>query len=309
MAHNASDLKRAAGFGAEFFGDLAGAACCPVTVSFCGIVVMVRFGDAEAATAFRRRYRHMLSNAPPQVVAYAVARRPEETFFWVAGDAAFVWDHCRLWPNEAAFLADAVVTTSVFTSREGAVAFHAAAVTDGDGAAALVGSSAAGKSTTAIACARRGLGLYSDEFCVATSEGVAPFPRTLNLRRGGIELLAKDRAPGSPVDAWLTAHRGLDVEDIGWDEIFGRLVVPRARPLRAVFAIVGAGARPAARPIGAAQMLAHVTPWVKTKARGLAAAQRVLELLQGAATFELTLGSPDATASLIGERLAAPIAV
>jgi hypothetical protein len=284
--------------------DLAARATHAVTIGFAGVVAQTRFFRADSADVYRGRYRNMLSPEVPQLISYAVARRPGDIYFWVPGIASYRWDRCRIGKNQTAFLAEAVTNTAVFTSRENLIALHAAAVSDGRRAAAVIGSSEAGKTTTAIACVRRGLQLYSDEFCVVTPAGVIPFPRSLNVRAGGLALLAEDRPPPSPVDAWLSGNLGADRDDVGFADIFGAVRMPEPRPLEVVFAVRGRAERPAAEQIPAAAMLPHVKPWARLKARGIEEVHALLAMLQAARCYELTLGSPDATALLIRDVLA-----
>jgi hypothetical protein len=275
----------------------------PVRIELGGVVVEVRFEWPNAAEVYRRRYRHALSTGTPRFTACVANWKPGEVYFWFPGLATYFWGHWDLGSNDLAFLTDAVVTTTLFTASEDLIALHAAVVGDGACAAAIVGTTTAGKSTTAIACARRGLDLYSDEFGIVTPHGVMPCQRALNLRSGGIELLRQDRAPNSPVDAWLRSHRG-DCDGVGYDELFGELHVPALRPLRLAFILAGAGPHPQVRLLSAPQMLVHLEPWARMKARGIEAAGELLALLKSVDSYELTLGKPDDTARLIRAMLA-----
>jgi len=275
----------------------------PVTFAFDRTIVSLRFHDCEAARLHRSRYRHMLASAEPALTFY-IAAPGQATYFWLPDVAAFRWDRHALTPENVSFLADAVATTLTFESLADSVVLHAGVVADSTGAAAIVGTTEAGKTTTSIACTRRGLTLLTDEFCVATPRGVVPFPRTLNLRRGGIELLAAGARPGSPLGDWLLRHGGADRNDVGFDELFSSWQPPAPRPLRALFLVTGRGATPEATPSTAARMLPRLLPWSRMKSRGLDAARELLALLQTVACFELVLGSPDDTAQLIAETLA-----
>jgi hypothetical protein len=279
-----------------------------VRFAFDRTVASVRFVDASAARLHRSRYRHLRSEAPPSFELH-VAKRGNATYFWMSGERAYRWDRHALSAREISFLADAVATTHVFSSLHDTIVLHAGAVSDGSGAAAIVGATCAGKTTTTLACARRGLGLYSDEFCVVTPRGVVPFPRTLNLRRGGIDLLSADIAPPSALDAWLSDNGGHDDRsDVGFDELLGSARLPEPRPLRALFLISGHAATPASNPVKAAAMLPRILPWARLRTRGIDAAGELLRLLQGVPCFELLLGAPDASSRLIASVLAAQVA-
>jgi hypothetical protein len=277
----------------------------PVGFTVAGVPVEVRFDVAGAADIYRRRYRHMLSSQAPTLTAYAVTRNPNQTFFWAGEGPLYCWDRSEIPARIIAFFADAVATTAFLNSIDDLVALHAAAITDGRVAAFIAGVSTAGKSTTAIACFRRGLQLYSDEFCLVRAGAVLPHPRAISVRQEGLELLLADVAPASPVDAWLSANRGDDRENVGFDELFGSATWPAPRPLAIAFAAVAKERVPMVRSIAPAQMLAHTKPFARQKPRGLAGVAALLEVLQPVTCYELTLGPPDATAELIARILRA----
>lgn len=297
----ASDLAPAAHVPAP----LARACVYRVRLAIAGRCLEVRFDRPDAAEIFRRRYRHVPAQAPPHAIAYAAAAQPDGAYFWVEGDAAFRWTRCALGATQVAFLADAVSITGFFARYDGVLALHAAALGDSRSAVALLGASTAGKSTTALACVRRGLQLYSDEYCIVTQEGVMPFARALSLRRDGLQMLAAQSAGDSPMERWIRAHRGADRHDVGFDELFGSVCVPQPRPLRVAFAVVGTAAGARVNEIAPAQMLGYAKPWAKMSATGLDGVRALLALLQRVECYELHLGSPDETAWLICERLAA----
>jgi hypothetical protein len=272
-------------------------------IDLAGIVLEARFDDPDAAFRFARRYRHMPASAAPDVVAYAVAPARGDHYFWIDGGPAYRWNRNVLEAGGIAFMLDAVATSAVFALRADRLTLHAAAVGDGHGVAAIVGTSEAGKTTTAIACARRGLALYSDEFCVVTPAGVIAVPRTLGLRAEGVALLARSAAPPSPVDAFLRAYAGGDRESVGYDEIFGAVQVPAPAPLRSLFFVAERAAEPRAQAISASAMLPRVAPWTRAQARGAQLAPQLLALLKQIACYELVLGTPDATAQLVSETL------
>jgi hypothetical protein len=79
-------------------------------------------------------------------------------------------------------------------------------------------------------------------------------------------------------------------------ELPGAVAPPEPAPLRALFAIVGTGARPRSRRITPVAMLPLVQPGAHVPARGIDRVRRLLELLGTLACYELVLGSPYATA-------------
>jgi hypothetical protein len=285
--------------------ELAPLAVHPVGFTVAGVPVEVRFNVAGAADIYRRRYRHMLSERAPAMSAYAVARSPGEAIFWAGEQPLYSWDQGEIPDRVIAFFADAVATTAFLQSIDDLIALHAAALTDGRSAGFIAGVSTAGKSTTSIACFRRGLQLYSDEFCLVRAGAVLPHPRAISLRRAGLELLVADATPPSPVDAWLRANRGHDRENVGFDELFGSATWPQPHTLRVAFAAVAKDRAPRVRSIAPAQMLAHTMPSARLKARGVDGIATLLAALQPLACYELTLGPPDATAELVAKILSA----
>ena len=274
-----------------------------VVVDLAGTIVEVCFTQVEAADFYRGRYRHMLSTATPERSAYAVVTEASVGYFWIHGATVYRWDRTEATPYTVAFLTDAVVNTGVFTSSPGSIAFHAGTVGDGRGVAALFGSSTAGKTTTSLACTRRGLTLYSDEYCIVTERGVVPFLRSLSIRCAATEVLANDPVPSS-VDAWLASHGCCDGYDLGYDELFGEIPRLAPSPLRVAFALTARAAAVSLRPIGAHAMIEHARPWAKMEAQGLERLERLFALFESVRCYELTIGTPDATARAIVSVLA-----
>ena len=113
------------------------------------------------------------------------------------------------------FLADAFALTEFLRERDdGIVSLHAATVGLPGGVAAIIGDSNVGKTTTAVACARAGMDLYSDERCLIDQRSmIYSFPRAINVRATGLQLLVADEFRGNdPIRARLRAHRGRRLE-------------------------------------------------------------------------------------------------
>jgi hypothetical protein len=167
------------------------------------------FDDPASAGYFSERYRDLRKDVSPAGPSYAVRDEAGRVHFWSGDGPAYVWPHGALSPAATAFVADAFATHGLFSSLPSAIALHAAALRRNDVAFGLTGLSTAGKSTTALACVSAGAQLYSDERCVTTPLGTIPYPRTLNVRRGGIDLLVQTLPPSDLRDR-LAAHRGSD---------------------------------------------------------------------------------------------------
>ncbi|MFI4887221.1 MAG: hypothetical protein ACHP7B_00575 [Burkholderiales bacterium] len=266
--------------------------------------VRCAFSDPRAAERFAARYRHLRCWHPAQHF-YASLDAGARPIFWRGDGTAFRWNGGPLPASSVAFLADAVVTTLCFGSDAQTVTFHAAALAARDGAFALVGASESGKSTTALACALAGYGLYSDEFCRVGSTGVEPFPRAINLRPGGTALLARSAFAAPALRRRLAARANAGWENAGYDDLFGSLAPPAAAPLRHVFRLAGKSERPAVRSSTRYEMLRHIAPHARVEARGGERAVRLLDALTGATCHELILGTPDETvraiAAVVGE--------
>jgi hypothetical protein len=163
---------------------------------------------------------------------------------------------------------------------------------------AITGHSTAGKSTTAVACVAAGCELNSDERCIITPVGTLPFPRAINLRAGGIDVLIADLPPGA-LRSRLELHRGQNWDGAHSAEIFYAMPLPAPAPLRAIFVLGGLAAEPSSRRISAVDMLPRAQFGATTAATGIDRASAILCLLQSVACYELTLGTPCASARQI----------
>lgn len=256
-----------------------------------GVRVSAHFDDPAGARELARRYRDLRYDEPGPLPVYAVRDEAGRTHFWRDGGAAYLWPHDRLSGRVTAFFADAFATQALLSALPATLSLHAAALRRGGAAFALTGHSTAGKSTTALACVAVGAELYSDERCVTTPAGTIPYPRALNLRRGGLELLA-DELPAGELRRRIAAHRGADWENVRFDELFGERPLPAPAPLRALFAIVGRADAPASRRIDPLAMLPLAEPGANAAARGVDRVCALLDFFRAVACFELVLGPP-----------------
>lgn len=252
-----------------------------------GTTIEIGFSDAEAAALHRRRYARLAPKGSAALRGYAVVEG-DATYFWVDGGPAFRWDD-PLDPSALQFLADVVVRTEYFMERSAYLSFHAAAIRVNGVAAAITAASMGGKTTTAIACARRGMPLYSDERCILDGDDVLPFPRAINVRAASLDLLGIDRPGG-------------DWTFIDYADLFGHVALPEPRPLRAIFFIDGRG--PTAS-VGSMSLDAAITALLgaplRSRSRGAARVVEATRLLRRARPYTLILGTPDETARLIAQ--------
>lgn len=82
---------------------------------------------------------------------------------------------------------------------------HAAAVTNAHGAALLLGSGGAGKTTTSLRCRQQGMGFIGDDICVIDTN---PSPRVFNLY-GTAKTVWSDRGLFPELDPYLVTDPGV----------------------------------------------------------------------------------------------------
>jgi hypothetical protein len=263
----------------------------------------VHFDDVDVAARFCSRYTDLTTDARCYAVeSFAMTDPDFGPVFWTPGGRAFRWPFGPLDAYVHAFLADAVALTAFFSLRgEGLVSLHAATVGVSGAAAAIIGNSNDGKTTTAIAALRAGLRLYGDERCVIDRNGlVYPFPRALNVRAPGRRLLIADRIGGpDPVGDALRERADGDWADVRFGELLPAWTCPPPEPLRAVFLLEGSAGEPcltATTPAHAAKAAAR---WAQGAGNGLDKIARLVELFGAASCYRLVLGSPHASARAI----------
>jgi hypothetical protein len=289
--------------GAEQRERLAARAREVVTIDWFGTRVAVCFDEAVEADKFRGRYEHFLSHGAPDMRSYALRSAGDdgEPVFWTEPGGAYRYPVKLGKHGIIAFLADAVTHMAFFGVHPSLCSFHAAAVLVGDAAVAISAMSTGGKSTTALACARRGMPLYTDERCVVIDGQVHAFPRTLNVRAGGLELLAAEEIPDDHgLGSRLREHAGSDWESVAFRELFGERPLPPARPLEAIFFIEGRSkvARAIPLPLDDALMRLLRAAFCGPEP-GLDRVAAATMLFQKTRAYGLTLGTPDDTALLI----------
>jgi hypothetical protein len=276
-----------------------------ITLHLAGEICIVRFEDPEAGRLFAQRYADLTTIGNPVREAFALREPDLGYLFWLGGDTVFRWPHGDLSPEAVAFLADAVALTAFILRRDdGLISLHAAVAGVDAGVAAIIGDSHAGKTTTALACARIRMHLYSDERALIDRQRIVhPFQRALNIRNAGLRLLAQDALRGDDaIGALLRARPDGAWDNVPFSDLFGR-TERRRRPLRAVFLIAGAAPEPLLEPATATQAAKAAARWAYGAGRGLEKVTRLLELFNGVPCFSLVLGTPDASARAIRDAL------
>lgn len=277
------------------------AACAEVRVAIAGTSLAVHFAEPDAAEIFGRTYRRMQTSLPAAAATWC-APIPDGYAFVRSDGTTMLWRGEPLRPHVVAFFVDAVAVGGFFAASADLLSIHASAFAWGEGMALVAGCSTAGKSTTTVALARRGVPIASDERCCVRDGVVLPFPRSLNLRAGGIALLAADRAPGpDPAAARLRAlaATGEGAKAIALADLDLSDVLPAPAPLRAAFFIVGVAGEVGIERIAAADAVSLLSPAIQTGARGLDRAVLVHRAIAHAACYRVMLGTPDATAGAI----------
>ena len=274
-----------------------------VVIDIAGVVCAVHFDSAQAAAIFAGRYTDLRrSGIAPERHAFVMHDPLLGWLFWSEGSPAFRWPHGDLPAHAVAFLADAVALTAFFQERpDGMVSLHAASVGLPNGIAAIIGDSNAGKTTTAIACARAEMDLFSDERTLVDERSyVHAFPRAINLRKAGLRLLNAERIRGAdPIGARLRAHADDDWNDVRISDLIPAQRVIDARPLRAVFVLGGHARAPAAEIVPAAVAVRAAARWAQGAGSGLDKVARLLHIFGSIPCYRIALGTPDESARLL----------
>ena len=218
----------------------------------------VAFDHADAAAYFSKRYRRFACDEVA-TLRIAAIRDDAGAFFFVDNGSAYRWQEGPVSALELGSLADCIMDEQFFRNTSTMVCLHAATMALDDVAFAVTAPSQGGKTTTAVACARRGMPLYSDEWCIFDGSSVHPFPRALNLRQGSLDLLGSECLK-DPVTRRLRTRQGEDWRNVDFTELFGELKVPEPRPLAAIFFIDGREAMPRIEPFSAAEAIPDCSP-------------------------------------------------
>jgi len=287
----------------ELYALQAGAtyACC-IAIGSCSF--MIHTDSAESAEWMRRRFYDMTSDhdiSLRNVVHLYGVQRADGAFFWDESGSA--WEYCEavLSAHVIAFFLECVMTIGYF-EREQAIGFHAAAVAHNAKICAIVGSSHAGKTTTAIACAALGMEFFSDERCVLNNGMVTPFLRSLTMRAPGRRLLHADRDIAlTQVARILTRlESDADQESILPPSLFlGTRSVLAPAPLAAIVVLRGYADEPRVDRVEIFEILPILLQQMTCKERGLDRMARVMHELRGIALYEMKLGQPGTSAHAV----------
>ncbi|HEY9179280.1 MAG TPA: hypothetical protein VIO32_01090 [Candidatus Baltobacteraceae bacterium] len=259
------------------------------TCRIAGVTMQLCTDVSDVARLFGQRYADHPASSPPDFRYYVATVRGGYAF-WCTHAPTWRWTQGPLPPDAVAFLADSVALAAIVRFDPALVSMHAACFEFNGIAAALAGSSAIGKTATLLACARRGMRIYSDERTVLRNSIAYPYLRRNSVRAAGARLLLSDR--GETKYDMLHADPQLSVKTC-----FGADAIADPKPLRAVFVISGSGYCAALEAIDTASAMPSVMRWFDAHGDMVDRATRAISILNGAQCYKLTLGSPDESAA------------
>lgn len=257
-----------------------------------GVVMELRSDDARVAQVFGLRYADHVATREPDFRYYVATIRGGYAF-WCDHAPAWRWSQGALPPDAIVFLADGVALSALVRYDAGLASMQAAGVEFRGVAAAIAGSSVAARVTTMLACARRGMRVYSDERVILRGSTVHPFLRRCSVRAAGARLLLADRE-SEAVEAALR-----DAPALSMRTCFGSEALAEPRPLRALFTLAGVAGCASLEEIDAAAALPSVSRWFESRGDIMDRVTRAISLLRGVRSFKLVVGSPDETAAAI----------
>lgn len=248
-----------------------------------GVAMELRTDLSEVARLFGLRYAdHPPTHAPD--FRYYVATARSGYLFWSDHAPAWRWSQGSLPADAVVFLADTVVLSAIIRFEPSLASMHAAGVEFRGIAAAIVDHSALAKTTALMACARRGMKIYSDERVLVRGRLVYPFLRRTSVRAAGARLLLADR------DAFN------ETPELSVKTALGGDAIAEPEPLGALFILSGRKGSASVERIDAATALPAITRWFDARGDIMDRVTRAIALLRSIACFRLTVGSPDETA-------------
>jgi hypothetical protein len=260
------------------------------TCEIAGVTMELCTDVPEVARLFALRYADHPARKEPDF-RYFVATVRGGYAFWCAHAPTWRWTQGVLPPDAIAFLADSVALAAIVRFDSALASMQAACVELSGIAAGLAGHSASGKTATLLACARRGMRIYSDERTVLRNTVAYPYLRRNSVRAAGARLLLADHGL-DPKHDLLHAEPQLSLKTC-----FGADSIADPRPLRALFVISGTGYCAALEAIDTATAMPAVMRWFDAHGDMVDRATRAISILNGVQCYKLTLGSPDESAA------------
>lgn len=257
-----------------------------------GIVMELRTDVPQVAKLFAARYADHPAVREPDFRYYVATIRGGYAF-WSSHAPTWRWSQGPLPPEAVVFLADSVALSAIVRFDETLASMQAAAIEFGGIAAAIAGSSTAGKVTTLLACARRGMHVYSDERAILRDNVVHPFLRRSSVRSAGARLLLADNDNEQESNAQRCAP------ELSLRTCFGPDAIAKPRPLRALFVLNGNGHCAALEAIDTAAALPAISRWFDTRGDMVDRVARAIGAIRTVKCYRLTLGTSDETAAAI----------
>jgi hypothetical protein len=261
-----------------------------------GIVMELCTDMPDVAQLFALRYGDHGTSHEPDFRYYAATVRGGYAF-WCSHAPSWRWSQGALPPDAIVFLLDTVAIAALIRYDERLACMQAAAVEYGGIAAAIAGNSTTGKTTTLLACARRGMRVFSDERTLLCENVVHPFLRRSSVRAGGARLLIadneRDRSP----------ERLRVIPELSLKTCFGEKAIAAPRTLRALFVLNGNGHCAALEAIDTATALPSVSRWFDARGDMVDRVARAIVTLRHVKCYRLTLGSSDESAAAIAYAL------
>lgn len=261
-----------------------------------GIVMELCTDVPEVAQLFSKRYADHGASRPADFRYYVATIRGGYAF-WCGHAPSWRWSQGPLPPDAIAFLADSVSLGALVRFDHRMASMHAAAIEYSGVAAAIAGNSTTGKTTTLLACARRGMRLYSDERTLLCENVVHPLLRRCSVRAAGARLLLADNDNDRLADTLRT------VPELSLKTCFGPSAIAQPQALRALFVLNGNGHCAALEAIDTATALPAITRWFDTRGDMVDRVARAISVLRGVKCYRLTLGTPDESAAAIAYAL------
>lgn len=257
-----------------------------------GVVMELCTDLREVPRLFARRYADHRPSREPDFRYYVATIRGGYAF-WCAHGPSWRWSQGALPPDAVLFLVDSVAMSALVRYDDALGSMQAAAVEYSGIAGAIAGTSTAGKATTLLACARRGMRVYSDERTMLRGGVVHPFLRRSSVRAAGARLLLAD-SEAEPESDQLRSSPELSLR-----ACFGGEGIAEPRPLRALFMLNGTGHCAALEAIDTSVALPSISRWFDTRGDMVDRVARAIAALNGVRCYKLTLGSPDESAAAI----------
>jgi hypothetical protein len=274
---------------------------CPfaVRVQIAGVTMELKTDRNDLVERFVQYYTDHVSAADPDFAFYVYADG-DGYVFASPNRSTYRWNDGPISVDSLAFLTDAAAMSALIDRDPELASMHAAAIERNGVAAAIAGDSTAGKTTTLLACARRGLRVYSDERALLRGTVVQPFLRTCSVREDGARRLFAER--GDDRLGTLLRRGGR----ISLRACFGDNAIAEPAPLGAVYIIGGYAEEPAIERVTTFEALPAIGKWFYKRGTRFERLSGALELLMEIPTYRLTLGTPRATADALASHLRKP---